>query len=49
MNFCNEQLQQRVTSEFLQRVTSATSDVRILQRVTSGFTTSNKQRVNFNE
>ena len=45
MNFCNEQLLQRltskflqrVTSEFLQRATSATSKERILQRVTSDF------------
>ena len=49
MNFCNEQPLQRVTSEFFQRVTSATSNERILQRVTSDFTTSNEQRVNFNE
>ena len=40
---------QRVTSDFLQRATSATSNERILQRVTSDFTTSNEQRVNFNE
>ena len=30
---------QRVTSDFLQRATSATSNERILQRVTSDFTT----------
>ena len=36
-------------SDFLQRATSATSNERILQRVTSDFTTSNEQRVNFNE
>ena len=40
---------QRVTSDFLQRATSATSNERILQRVTSDFTTSEEQRVNFNE
>ena len=49
MIFCKEQLLQRVTSDFLQRATSATSNERILQRVTSDSTTSNKQRVNFNE
>ena len=36
---------QRVTSEFLQRATSVTSNEGILQRVTSDFTTSNEQRV----
>ena len=45
----NEQILQRVTSDFLQRAASATSNERILQRVTSDFTTSNEQRVNFNE
>ena len=57
MIFCNEQIfatinegvLQRVTSESLQRATSATSNERILQRVTSDFTKSNAQRVNFNE
>ena len=70
VTFCNEKLLQRVTSEFLQRATSATSNEWILQRVTinflqratsatsnewilqrvtSDFTTSNEQRVNFNE
>ena len=49
MIFCNEQLLQRVTSDFLQRATSATSNKRILQRVMSDFTTSNEQGVNFNE
>ena len=54
MNFCNEQLLQRVTSEFLQRTTSATSNERILQRVTSEFyneqrATSEFQRVMSNE
>ena len=43
------QILQRVTSDFLQRGTSATSNERILQRVTSDFTTSNEQRVDFNE
>ena len=37
MIFCNEQLLQRVTSDFLQRATSATSKEQILQRVTSDF------------
>ena len=37
MIFCNKQLLQRVTSEFLQRATSATSNERILQPVTSDF------------
>ena len=46
MIFCNEQLLQRVTSDFLQRATSTTSNERILQRVTSDFTTSNEQRMN---
>ena len=45
----NERILQRVTSDFLQRATSATSNERILQRVRSDFTTSNEQRVNFNE
>ena len=49
MIFCNEQLLQRVTSDFLQRATSTTGNERILQGVTSDFTTSNEQRVNFNE
>ena len=35
--FCKKQLLQRVTSDFLQRATSATSNERILQRVTSDF------------
>ena len=33
----------------MQRAASATSNERILQRVTSDFTTSEEQRVNFNE
>ena len=45
----NQQILQRPTSNFLQRATSATSNERILQRVTSDFTSSNEQRVNFNE
>ena len=45
----NGQSLQRVTSDFLQRATSATSNEQSLQRVTSDFTTSNEQRVNFNE
>ena len=45
----NERILQRVKSDFLQRATSATSNEQILQRVTSDFTTSNEQRVNFNE
>ena len=49
MIFCNEQLLQRVTSNFLQQATSATSGERISQQVTSDFTLSNEQRVNFNE
>ena len=44
-----EQILQRVTSDFLQRATSTKSNERILQRATSDFTTSNEQRVNFNE
>ena len=39
----------RVIPYFLQRATTATSNEHILQRVTSDFTTSNEQRVNFNE
>ena len=45
----NEQIFQQVTSDFLQQATSATSNEQILQRVTSDFTTSNEQRVSFNE
>ena len=40
---------QRVTSKFLQRATSANSKEQIFLQVTSDFTTSNDQRVNFNE
>ena len=49
MIFLQEQLLQRVTSDFLQRATSTTSNERILQRVTSDFlqretsTTSNEK------
>ena len=42
-----EQISQQVTSDVLQRTTSATSNERILQRVASNFATSNEQRVNF--
>ena len=50
----NEKLLQRVTSEFhdvkfLQPATSTTRSERILQRLTSDFTTNNEQRVMFNE
>ena len=45
----NERILQRVRSYFLQRATSTTSNEQILQRATTDFTTSNKQRVNFNE
>ena len=49
MILCNEQLLQRVTSDFLQRATSETSNEQMLQVVSSDFTTSSDQRVNFNE
>ena len=49
MIFCNKQLLQQVTSDFLQRATSTTSNEQILQQATSDFTTSNEQQVNFNE
>ena len=45
----SEQILKRVTSDFLIQATSATSNEQILQRVTSDFTTSNEQRVNFNQ
>ena len=45
MIFCNEQLLQRVTSDFLQRATSTTCKEQILQPAMSDFTTSNEQRV----
>ena len=37
MSFCNEQLLQRVMSDFLQLTISATSNKRILQRVAGDF------------
>ena len=40
---------QQVKSDFLQQATSGASNEQILQRATSDFTTSNEQRVNFNE
>ena len=49
MNFSKEQFLQRVTSEFQQRETSAMSFEQIFEQVTSVFTTSDEQRVNFNE
>ena len=49
MILCNEQLLQRVTSDFLQRATSETSNEQMLQVASSDFTTSSDQRVNFNE
>ena len=45
----NERILQQVTSDLLQRATSITSNEQVLQRGTSDFTTSNEQRVNFNE
>ena len=48
MNFATSDFLQRVASESLQRVTSVTSNKRILYQETSDFTTSNEQRVNFN-
>ena len=45
----NKRIFQKVTSDFLQRATSVTSNERVLQRVMSDFTTSNEQRVSFNE
>ena len=46
MIFNDEQLLQRVTSNFLKRATSTTSNKQILQCVTSDFATSNEQRLN---
>ena len=40
---------QRVTTDFLQQATSATSKEPILQQVTSDFATSNEQRVNLQQ
>ena len=45
----NEQLLQRLTSDFLERATSATSNELILQRATSDITSIYKQQVNFKE
>ena len=47
MIFCSEQLLQRLTSEFLQRVTSATRNERIWQRVILQRATSEKLRLGF--
>ena len=44
-NFCYKQLLKRVTTDFLQQATSATSNKHILERVTSDFTTSSEQWV----
>ena len=49
MIFCNEQLLQRVTNDFLKLATSETSNEQILERVTNDFTTNNQQELNFNE
>ena len=46
---CNERILQRVTRDFMQRATSATSSEQSFQQATSDFTTSNEQRMNFNE
>ena len=40
---------QRVTTDFLQQATSATSKEPILQQVTSDFATSNEQQVNLQQ
>ena len=45
----NERILQRVTRAFMQRAISATSSERSFQQATSDFTTSNEQRMNFNE
>ena len=42
----NERISQRLTSDLLQRATSAVSNKQILQRVTSDYTTSNERQVN---
>ena len=47
--FYNKHLLQRVTSHFLQQVTSATSNKQNVQRETSDSTRSIEQIVNFNE
>ena len=41
-----ERISQRLTSDLLQRATSAVSNKQILQRVTSDYTTSNERQVN---
>ena len=43
----NEWISQQLTSDLLQQATSAVSNERILQRVTSDYTTSNERQVNF--
>ena len=45
----NEQILQRVTSDFLQRATSATSNEQVLPRAMTDFTRSNEQWMNFNK
>ena len=48
----NERVLQQATSDvviYLRQATSVTSKKQILQRAMSDFTTSNKQKVNFNE
>ena len=47
--FYKKQLLQRVTSDFLQQVTSVTSNKQNVQRETSDSTRSNEQPVNFNK
>ena len=42
----NKRISQRLTSDLLQRATSAVSNKQILQRVTSDYTTSNERQVN---
>ena len=46
---CNEQPLQRVTSDFLQPATSATSNKEICNKQREVCTTSGEQRVNFNK
>ena len=41
-----ERISQRLTSDLLQRATSAVSNEQILQQVTSDYTTSNERQVN---
>lgn len=48
----NERVLQQATSDtviYLRQATSVTSKKQILQRAMSDFTTSNKEKVNFNE